>query len=45
MHKPCTKCGSDRWRTVQKNKKYKCRKCGYVKAVKAKKSEEKAETV
>lgn len=33
MNRPCEKCGSNRWRTVEKGKKWKCRKCGYVREV------------
>lgn len=27
MVKPCEKCDHNRWRTVKKNLKWKCRKC------------------
>jgi len=27
-NKPCEKCGSNRWKTKEKGKKYECRKCG-----------------
>lgn len=26
--KPCEKCGNNRWRTVKKDNKWRCRKCG-----------------
>lgn len=27
----CPQCGASRWRTVEKNYRYKCRKCGRLK--------------
>ena len=30
---PCEKCGSDRWKTVQKKRAYKCRKCGKLRTL------------
>lgn len=29
---PC-KCGSNRWKTIEKNKKYKCRTCGMTRVI------------
>ena len=30
MEEPCEKCGHNRWRTVRKNKVWKCRNCGHI---------------